>query len=169
MEAPKTIRDIQRLTGSMAALRRFIARSSEKALPFFEVLRGAKNFTWNQECQKAFEEGKEYLSRAPLLMRPDPKETLQVYLAVSNCTLRVVLINEHEKNQHTVFYVSHMLKDAKTRYSNAEKFAYSLVMVARKLRQYFQGRTIQVITDQPLKKYSQDLKPREEWWLGPSS
>ena len=152
MEAPKTIREIQKLTGRLAALRRFIFRSAEKALPFFEVLKGAKNFEWGPNCMKAFEEIKEYLVRASLLMRPDLQETLQLYLAVSDRTLGAVLAKEHEKNQHPVFYVSHVLKDAETRYPNAEKFAYGLVMASRKLRHYFQGRTIQVVTDQPLKK-----------------
>ncbi|XP_063941458.1 uncharacterized protein LOC135149627 [Daucus carota subsp. sativus] len=126
MEAPKTIRDIQKLTGRLAALRRFISRSAEKALPFFEVLKGAKNFEWGPNCIKAFEEIKEYLVKAPLLLRPDPKETLQLYLAVSDRTLGAVLVKEHERNQHPVFYVSHMLRDTETRYPNAEKFAYGL-------------------------------------------
>ena len=65
MEAPKTIRDIQKLTGRLAAFRRFISRSAEKALPFFEVLKGAKNFEWGPNCIKAFEEIKEYLVKAP--------------------------------------------------------------------------------------------------------
>ncbi|XP_074374075.1 uncharacterized protein LOC141714455 [Apium graveolens] len=85
-------------------------------------------------------------------MRPDPKETLQLYLAVSDRTLGAVLVKNYEGNQHPVFYVSHVLKDAETRYPNAEKFAYGLVMTSRKLRHYFQGRTIQVVTSQPLKK-----------------
>ncbi|XP_074326974.1 putative mitochondrial protein AtMg00860 [Apium graveolens] len=76
MKPPKCIRDIQKLTGQLTALRRFISRSAEKALPFFAVLKGSKNFEWGPECQKAFEEVKEYLIKAPLLMRPDPKETL---------------------------------------------------------------------------------------------
>ncbi|XP_074374056.1 uncharacterized protein LOC141714436 [Apium graveolens] len=35
MKPPKCIRDIQKLTGRLAALRRFIFRSAEKSLPFF--------------------------------------------------------------------------------------------------------------------------------------
>ncbi|XP_074374648.1 uncharacterized protein LOC141715061 [Apium graveolens] len=38
------------------------------------------------------------------------------------------------------------------RYPNAEKFAYGLVMTSRKLRHCFQSRTVQVVTDQPLRK-----------------
>ncbi|XP_074374202.1 uncharacterized protein LOC141714587 [Apium graveolens] len=85
-------------------------------------------------------------------MRPDPKETLQLYLAVSDRTLGAVLVKNYEGNQHPVFYVSHVLKDVETRYPNAEKFAYGLVMASQKLRHYFQGRTVQGVTDQPLKK-----------------
>ena len=51
-----------------------------------------------------------------------------------------------------VYYVSQVLKDAETRHPNLEKFAFALVTTSRKLRHYFQGREIRVITDQPLRK-----------------
>ncbi|XP_074376801.1 uncharacterized protein LOC141718316 [Apium graveolens] len=85
-------------------------------------------------------------------MRHDLKETLQLYLAVSDRTLGAVLVKNHEGNQHPNFYISRVLKDAERRYPNAEKFAYGLVMASQKLRYYFQSRTVQVVTDQPLKK-----------------
>ncbi|XP_074342707.1 uncharacterized protein LOC141680355 [Apium graveolens] len=47
-------------------------------------------------------------------MSPDPKETLQLYLAVSDRTLGAVLVKNHEGNQYPVFYVSLVLKDAET-------------------------------------------------------
>ncbi|XP_074336974.1 uncharacterized protein LOC141674150 [Apium graveolens] len=67
-------------------------------------------------------------------MRPAPKETLQLYLTVSDKTLGAVLVKNHEGNQHPMFYVSHVLKDAKTRYPNAEKFAYGLVVTSQPLK-----------------------------------
>lgn len=76
MEALKCIKDIEKLMGRMVALRRFIFKSTEKVLPFFAVLKGSKNFEWGPERQKAFEDVNEYLTKAPLLMRPDPKESL---------------------------------------------------------------------------------------------
>ena len=36
---PKTKRDVQRLTGRMAALSRFISRASDKGLPLFKALK----------------------------------------------------------------------------------------------------------------------------------
>jgi hypothetical protein len=37
MEAPATIKNVQKLTGCMAALNRFISRLGERELPFFKL------------------------------------------------------------------------------------------------------------------------------------
>jgi hypothetical protein len=39
MEAPTTIKDVQKLTGCMAALNRFISRLGERELRFFKLLK----------------------------------------------------------------------------------------------------------------------------------
>jgi hypothetical protein len=39
MGAPATIKDMQKLTGCMAALNRFISRLGERGLPFFKLLK----------------------------------------------------------------------------------------------------------------------------------
>jgi hypothetical protein len=56
MEPPKSRKDAQRLTGRLASLNRFISRSAERNLPFFEVLKLAEVFQWGPTQQKAFEE-----------------------------------------------------------------------------------------------------------------
>ena len=54
MASPKTIKDVQRLTGSLAALSRFLSKGAERQLPFFNILRKAKRFEWSEECEEAF-------------------------------------------------------------------------------------------------------------------
>jgi hypothetical protein len=44
MEAPATIKDVQKLTGCMAALNRFISRLGERGLPFFKLLKRQHKF-----------------------------------------------------------------------------------------------------------------------------
>jgi hypothetical protein len=39
-----SVKDVQKLTGRVAALNRFIPRAAERSLPFFQVLRSARNF-----------------------------------------------------------------------------------------------------------------------------
>jgi hypothetical protein len=44
MQDPVSVQDVQKLTGRVAALNRFIPRAAERSLPFFQVLRSSKNF-----------------------------------------------------------------------------------------------------------------------------
>ena len=52
MLPPSNIKDVQRLTGRVAALSRFVSRASEKCQPFFQALK--KAFQWDEHCQEAF-------------------------------------------------------------------------------------------------------------------
>uniref|UniRef100_A0A2N9J642 Uncharacterized protein n=1 Tax=Fagus sylvatica TaxID=28930 RepID=A0A2N9J642_FAGSY len=78
MQPPKTTKEVQRLTGRVAALNRFVSRSTDKCLPFFKTLK--KAFTWTSECQQAFEELKMYLMTPPLLSPSKQGEELYLYL-----------------------------------------------------------------------------------------
>ncbi|GAV72417.1 RVT_3 domain-containing protein [Cephalotus follicularis] len=51
-----------------------------------------------------------------------------------------------------MYYVSKALNDAEGRYPEVEKFAYALIIAARKLRPYFQAHTIKVLTDKLLRQ-----------------
>uniref|UniRef100_A0A2N9FY65 RNase H type-1 domain-containing protein n=1 Tax=Fagus sylvatica TaxID=28930 RepID=A0A2N9FY65_FAGSY len=54
MSPPKTVKEVQSLTGKAVALNRFVSKSTDKCLLFFKTLR--KAFEWTEECQQAFEE-----------------------------------------------------------------------------------------------------------------
>jgi hypothetical protein len=49
MKAPTCIKDVQKLTGCMAALNRFISKLGERGLPFFKLLKHQEKFTWTLE------------------------------------------------------------------------------------------------------------------------
>ncbi|XP_077252557.1 uncharacterized protein LOC143891950 [Tasmannia lanceolata] len=136
----------------IAALGRFVSKSAERCLPFFNAVKGFKTAHWTEECQAAFEELKRYLSSPPLLTKPEPGEELLLYLSISPLALAAVLVREDHSQQKPVYYVSKVLHDAEIRYQRVEKLAYALVMAARKLRPYFQAHTIKVLTDQPLRQ-----------------
>jgi hypothetical protein len=54
MQPPQTRKDVQKLTGRIAALNRFIAKLAKCSLPFFTILRGSSRMDWRVEQQKAF-------------------------------------------------------------------------------------------------------------------
>jgi hypothetical protein len=150
MESPQNTKQLQRLTGRIAALNRFISRSTDKCLPFFKILK--KAFVWGEECEEAFQQLKSYLVNPPLLSRTIKGEPLYVYLAVCNSAVSSVLIREDQGVQRPVYYTSRAPRGAESRYPQIEKLAFALVTSAWKLRPYFQAHTVQVLTDHPLKR-----------------
>jgi hypothetical protein len=94
MRLPDCIKDVQKLTGCLAALSRFISRLAEKALPFFKLLRGSGPFTWTEEAEQAFQELKQHLTSLPILVAPEPSEMLFLYLAASTEAVSMVLVVE---------------------------------------------------------------------------
>jgi hypothetical protein len=194
----------------MAALGRFIARSGEKALPFFKLMMHAGKFEWTPEADKAFTELKKYLTSPPIMVAPTFREPLLLYIAATPRTASAVLVAErdakviakekidppcpgappereaaipsapHEeppaatsptepllqsdapdlreektpkdttKVQKPVYFVCTVLRDARERYTMQQKLLYTLLIASRKLRHYFQGHPIKVVTDRPL-------------------
>jgi hypothetical protein len=164
MEAPRTTKQLQRLTGRIAALNRFISRSTDKCLPFFKILR--KAFMWSEECEEAFGKLKEYLTNPPLLSHPIEGEILYLYLAVSPSAVSSALVREDSGIQKPVYFTSKALHEAEERYPRIEKLAFALVISARRLRPYFQAHAIRVLTEYPMKKVLQkpDLLGRLVNW-----
>jgi hypothetical protein len=65
MEAPKTIKDIQKLIGCMATLNRFISRLGEWGLALFKLLKRQDKFQWNEEAEQALADLKHHLQSPP--------------------------------------------------------------------------------------------------------
>jgi hypothetical protein len=97
MQDPVSVKDVQKLTGRVAALNRFIPRAAERSLPFFQVLRSSKNFQWTETQKQAFQELKDYLLNMTKLCPPEPKSPLILYLSASNLAVSAVLVQEKEE------------------------------------------------------------------------
>ena len=125
--APSSKKDIQRLTGRLAALGRFISRFTDRLKPFFTTLRGASRAEWDEECDWAFVEIKQYLIEPLILTSPEVGDTLCLYLAASDIAISAALFKEcGDAKLRPVFFVSKSLIDAETRYTHLEWAALAL-------------------------------------------
>ena len=104
MTSPKTVKEVQKLTGRIVALNMIVSKAMDKCLPFFKTLKQA--FAWIDECEKAFQELKHYLSNPPLLSSSKEGKNLYLYLAVSITVVSTALIQEEDKMRLLVYYVS---------------------------------------------------------------
>ncbi|KAM1230056.1 hypothetical protein ACFX2G_041149 [Malus domestica] len=124
---------ITNLSETFTIMKRFISKATDKCAHFSKHLR------------------EEYMSKAPLLSKPEVGDTLIVYMSISASVVSSVLIRMDGSIEQFVYYASKALQDAETQYSNIEKLALALVMSTRKLRPYFQAHFIIVLTNHPLR------------------
>ncbi|KAL0410816.1 UNVERIFIED_CONTAM: hypothetical protein Slati_3671300 [Sesamum latifolium] len=106
MKASTNVNEVRQLTERITALSLFISKAAEKSLPFFKVLRKAKNFESDAACQQAFEELKKYLVGLPLLVKHSHGDTLYLYLSATSQAISSILIREDEGNQMSIYYVA---------------------------------------------------------------
>jgi hypothetical protein len=141
MEPLKLRKGAQRLTGRLASLNRFISRSAERNLPFFEVLKSAEVFQSGPIQQKAFEELKQYLIELTTLTPPSSGAPLLLYVPASHAAVSAALVQEKQdgqvKKQVPVYFVSEVLSPSKKNYTDLEKVLYAVLMASRKLWHYF--------------------------------
>nr|KYP61734.1 Retrovirus-related Pol polyprotein from transposon 412 family [Cajanus cajan] len=111
MRSPSNLKELQRLSGRLVALSRFLPRLGDKISPMTKLLRKASAFSWDEPCEKAFMALKAALATPPILTRPDPSRPLLVYLVVSEDAISSVLVQEKEGTQAPVYFVSRLLPD----------------------------------------------------------
>jgi hypothetical protein len=87
---------MQRLAGCIAALGHFIARSGEKALPFFKLMKRTGKFEWTPEADKAFAEMKRYLMSPPIMVAPTFRELLLLHITATPRTSSAILVAERD-------------------------------------------------------------------------
>ena len=154
---PINIKQVQRLKGMIAALGRFISRSTDKCKPFFRLLGKRSSFVWDEECSASFQGIKTYLSTFPCLSIPNPGEPLFLYLVVSDHAVSAVLVQEIMQEQKPIFFISKAMDETELRYLPLEKAALALLHAAKKLPHYFQSSTVTMLSDLPLKMLLQRL------------
>ena len=96
------VKGVQRLTGCLAALNRFIARLGERGLPLYKLLKKSDTFIWTEEVQATLDRLKTLLSSAPVLVAPDPCEPLLLYLVATNHVVSAALVVEREEPGHAL-------------------------------------------------------------------
>jgi hypothetical protein len=116
----KNLKGVQRVTGCLAALSRFIARLREHSLPLYKLMKKSDHFTWTPEVQEALDSLKNMLKSPPILIAPTPEEPMLLYISVTTQVVSAALVVEQEepgrsqKVQRPMYFVSKVLSDSKT-------------------------------------------------------
>jgi len=105
----------------------------------FKMLKKDVETSWTKEWKKAFDKIKEYLSKPPVLVPPEPGRPLLLYLSLLNGAIHCVLgqHDETRRKEQAIYYMSKKFMTYEARYSLFERTCCALTWIAQKLRHYF--------------------------------
>ena len=92
LKPPSNPKEVQVLISMLAALNRFISKFTDHCRPFYQLLKKWRGFQWDEKCEKVFQDLKEYLMQAPMLIAPEPMKDLFMYLSVSDHAVSAMLL-----------------------------------------------------------------------------
>jgi hypothetical protein len=142
------LKGVQRVTGCLTALSRFIAHLGEKALPLYRLLNKLEHFLWTLKAEEALTKLKATLSNSPILVSPATGEPLLLYVTTTTQVVSAVLVVERAEEGHT------LLSETKVCYPQIQKLLYAIILTRRKLYHYFESHPVTVGVFFPLRRDS---------------
>jgi hypothetical protein len=141
-----TILQLQSLQGKVNFLRCFIANYAEITKDFMRLLKKAIPFYWDEATQHSFDALKHALTTTPLLRPPNYNKDFLLYLAATESTIGMVLVQEDDLfSEYVIYYQSRGLVGLELNYSHIEKLALVPVHVVQQFSHYVLFRKTTVI------------------------
>ncbi|KAL5557083.1 hypothetical protein UlMin_039319 [Ulmus minor] len=104
--APTSVTEIRSFLGLAGYYRRFVEGFSSLAAPLTALTKKDKKFEWTDKCERSFQELKQRLTSAPILVLPSEDEEFAVYCDASKIGLGAVLMQKEK----VIAYASRQLK-----------------------------------------------------------
>ncbi|CAN6557489.1 unnamed protein product [Malus baccata var. baccata] len=168
LPSPTSVREVRSFLGHAGFYRRFIKDFSKIAQPLCRLLQKEVAFEFTKECTKSFNQLKELLTTAPIIVPPDWSLPFELMCDASDYALGAVLGQRKDKRPHVIYYASRTLNDAQLNYSTTEKELLAVVFALDKFRSYLIGTKVIVFTDHAALKYlltKKEAKPRLIRWI----
>jgi ribonuclease HI len=92
-------------------------------MPLYKLLKKSDMFIWTEEAQQALDSLKAFLTSASILIAPERREPLQLYLMATTHVVSAALVVEREepgralKVQRPVYFISEVLTETKACYT----------------------------------------------------
>ena len=165
---PTTVKGIRSFLGHAGFYRRFLRDFSKIARPLCRLLEKDTKFSFDESCQKAFEEIKSRLVEAPIMEKPDWNREFEIMCDASDFAMGAVLGQKEEKVFKAIYYARKTFNEAQENYSTIEKEMLAIVFACEKFGPYILGSHVVIHTDHATIKNlmaKKEAKPRLIRWV----
>ena len=137
---PKCVKNVQWFLGFGNFYWKFIPKFSTLAAPLNNLLKKDTAFEWTEETQLAFEELKQQLTSAPVLMMPDQTKPFHIECNASRYTSGAVLTQlVNNRDWHPIAFLSKTFDEMKHNYEIYDRELLAIIWVLEEWRHYIQG------------------------------
>jgi len=161
---PSNVKGVRSFLGHAGFYRRFIKDFSKIAKPLCNLLFKDAPFEFDGECLQAFNNLKEKLVSAPVIIAPIWTQEFELMCDASDYAIGAVLGQRKEKFFHVIYYASKVLNGAQLHYATTEKEFFAIVYALEKFKPYLIGSKVIIYTDHAAIKYLLS-KPDSKPWL----
>ena len=139
---PRNVTEVRSFLGLAGYFRRFEKGFSVIASPLAKLLRKGVKFEWTDKCHNSFEQLKEILVEAPVLMQPTSGKEYTLYSDALGISLGCVLMQDGK----VVAYVFKKLKPHKQNYPTHDLELVVVVFALKIWQHYLYGEKCRIYT-----------------------
>ncbi|BHF70141.1 hypothetical protein SprV_0301319100 [Sparganum proliferum] len=162
---PKTPTEVRGFLGLASYYRRFILHFAELARPLHRLTEKGRTFTWNDDCQQAFDELKAKLTSAPILMLPDTSPEAPPFILDSDASgfaIGGVLSQADETGaERPICFASKTLSKPERNYCTYRRELLALITFIKQFKPFLVGKHFIVRTDHKALQWLQNMKEAE--------
>ena len=144
MQPPSNKKGVRSLIGFINHYRIFMKHLAHVSDPLYRLTRKNVKFEWTKECQDAFEQIKNLLITAPLLVYPERDKDFIIECDASNTALGAALSQDPTR---PIAFASRQLTPTERRYSTSVRELLAIVWAAKVFKSYIANRHVTFFTD----------------------
>ncbi|KAK8528250.1 hypothetical protein V6N12_074784 [Hibiscus sabdariffa] len=149
LRPPRNVGEVCSFLGLAGYYRRFVKGFSAIALPLTKLLRKDQPFEWSEDRQRSFDQLKQALTHAPILIQHESGKEFTVYSDASHSGLGCVLM----QGDNVVAYASRQLKPHELNYPTHDLELAAIMFALKIWRHYLYGEKCHMFTDHKSLKY----------------
>ena len=155
---PQTVTQVRQFLGFAAYYRKFIHHFSKIAQPLTNLTKKSVRFSWNDDCQNAFETLKQLLVTAPVLAYPLSEGEYILDTDASNFAVGAVLSQVQNGEERVIAYASQTLNHSQQNYCTTKKELLAVVKFVEHFKYYLYGAHFTIRTDHASLKWLRNFK-----------
>ena len=155
---PKTVTEVKSFLGLCSYYRRYVRDFAEF---LHQLTEKTKEFHWNPEAHKAFEQLKDCLTSMPILAFPWMNEPFILYTDASQFAIGAVFAQVENSLERVVCYASKSLNKSQSRYSTTKRELLAIVIYRTHFKHYLLGRQFKITTDHKALQWLHNFKDHD--------